>query len=425
MKNKHSLSSLLYSKKFLMVVSVLLAFVIWGMFSIYKSPETQQVIKGVPVTIDMGVPNQLGYEAFGTEKNMTVDVTVQAKRYLFADKTMKAENFKAVAITSNVSRPGAYSLNIKVTPPSDTNNIKIISKSIDSISVYFDVPSTKEYKIEPVLKNTNIINSNTDFLVDTPVLSEEKVTIKGPASEMGKIKTVSAVASVQEQKKESFTLNPKFEVKDSSGNDINYLSYNIDVDNIFMTVPIYKILTLPTGATFENAPAYYVKNPIKYEINPKTIRVGVLSGIADKAKTADLVKIDFSSLHGGVNTFVFDENSIADGFKLLDENQKINVKVNVGNVKSKELQISPNNIKFNNLKPKTKAKILSNNNVKIIILGPATEIADLETADIMANIDLKNADVGTHTFPISIGVKKNYCWAYGKYQSQVIIENAN
>lgn len=422
MSKKSNLSSLLYSKKFLLIISFLLAFIIWGLFSIYKSPETEKVIKDVPVTIDMSVPNQLGFAPFGAPKDLRVDVKVKAKRYLFGSKTLSAENFQAVAVTTNVNRPGSYVLNIKVTPPNSTSKIEIISKSKDSINVYFDVPSTKEYRIEPVLKNSDILKKKTGYFVDEPVLSNEKVNVTGPANEIAKIDSVKAIATATEEKNESFTLKTKFQIKDKNNKDINYLSYNIDVDNITMTVPIYKIMTLPTGVLFENVPTYYAKNSIDYEISPSTIHVGVLSSVADKTTVAELVKVDFSLLHGGLNKLTFDSNSVIKEFKILDKDQKIKVSVNMGNVKSNQLTLPINNIKFNNLKSGTKAKVINSEDLKINVLGPASELANLKSDDMSANIDLKEATPGEYNFPLNLIIKNDYCWEYGKYQLKVIVE---
>lgn len=422
MPNKINISSLLYRKKFLVIISFLLAFIMWGLFSIYKSPETEKVIKDVPVTIDMSVPNQLGFAPFGVPKDLRVDVKVKAKRYLFGSKTLSAENFQAVAVTTNINRPGRYVLNIKVTPPNSTSNIEIISKSKDNINVYFDVPSSKEFRIEPVLNNSDILKEKTGYFVDEPVLSDEKVNVTGPANEVAKINSVKAIATATEAKNESFTLKTKFQIKDNNNNDINYLSYNIDVDNITMTVPIYKIMTLPTGVLFENVPSYYAKHPINYEITPSTIHVGVLSSVADKTKVAELVKVDFSQLQAGLNKFTFDSNSVIKEFKILDKNQKIKVSVNMGNVKSNQLTLPINNIKFNNLKSGTKAKVLNDEDLKITVLGPASELANLKSSDMSANIDLNESKPGEYILPLNLTIKNDYCWEYGKYQLKVIVE---
>ena len=60
--NVKGLRSLLYNNKFVLLLSVILAFGIWIWVSIEKSPEVEVTISSVPVKIDMdnSVPAQLG-----------------------------------------------------------------------------------------------------------------------------------------------------------------------------------------------------------------------------------------------------------------------------------------------------------------------------------------------------------------------------
>ena len=74
--NVKGLRSLLYNNKFVLLLSVILAFGIWIWVSIEKSPEVEVTISSVPVKIDMdnSVPAQLNLQIFG-DNNYTVDVT--------------------------------------------------------------------------------------------------------------------------------------------------------------------------------------------------------------------------------------------------------------------------------------------------------------------------------------------------------------
>ena len=65
--NVKGLRSLLYNNKFVLLLSVILAFGIWIWVSIEKSPEVEVTISSVPVKIDMdnSVPAQLNLQIFG------------------------------------------------------------------------------------------------------------------------------------------------------------------------------------------------------------------------------------------------------------------------------------------------------------------------------------------------------------------------
>ena len=80
-KNRLSFSDLLKDKRFMLFFSCLLAFVLWMWVAIEKSPETQRVITGVPVQINLenSVPEQLGLSVFGNSE-FTIDVTVKSHK---------------------------------------------------------------------------------------------------------------------------------------------------------------------------------------------------------------------------------------------------------------------------------------------------------------------------------------------------------
>ena len=86
--NVKGLRSLLYNNKFVLLLSVILAFGIWIWVSIEKSPEVEVTISSVPVKIDMdnSVPAQLNLQIFG-DNNYTVDVTVKGKKFIVSAPT--------------------------------------------------------------------------------------------------------------------------------------------------------------------------------------------------------------------------------------------------------------------------------------------------------------------------------------------------
>ncbi len=84
-----------------MLVSILVAIVLWLGISMTSSPTVQRVVRGVPVTVDDTIPAQLGYEAFGVE-NLTVDVTVSGRRYEVGDNVLKADDIQVTAVSANV-----------------------------------------------------------------------------------------------------------------------------------------------------------------------------------------------------------------------------------------------------------------------------------------------------------------------------------
>ena len=140
-ENKFSLYSLLHNNKFLVVISFIIAFIVWITVSLNESPEVERVIENVKVNVDESVPSQLGYKAFGGE-DIYIDITVRGKRYLVGDNVLNAEDFDVVALSSKVDKPGRYTLQVKAVPKNAQAGYTIIAKSKDYVEIYFDQPKT-------------------------------------------------------------------------------------------------------------------------------------------------------------------------------------------------------------------------------------------------------------------------------------------
>ena len=145
--NVKGLRRLLYNNKFVLLLSVILAFGIWIWVSIEKSPEVEVTISSVPVKIDMdnSVPAQLNLQIFG-DNNYTVDVTVKGKKFIVSALT--ADDFSVVAQTNYVDSAGKKSLQLKATS-AKSDNFDIVGLSKNYIEVYFDTYKETEMALKP------------------------------------------------------------------------------------------------------------------------------------------------------------------------------------------------------------------------------------------------------------------------------------
>lgn len=111
-KSKFSLRKLIYNDKYLIVLSVIAAVVIWIATSINLSPETTKSVT-VPVTVDFSgtLAEQLGIQYFDST-DITVDVTISCQRYLARDIT--ADDISASLRTDTVTSAGYQSVQILV-----------------------------------------------------------------------------------------------------------------------------------------------------------------------------------------------------------------------------------------------------------------------------------------------------------------------
>ena len=310
-KSKFSLSAILSNNKALLVISFLLAFIVWLAIAINQAPEVERVVENVKVEIDDSVPSQLGYEVFGVD-DLHIDITVKGKRYLVGDNVLTADDFIVTAKTTHVDAPGTYSLTLKATPKDPNAEYSIVAKSMDNIEVYFDTPKTAEFLVETNVEcaSENLLASD-EYITSDPIPSVEKIKVTGPSTEVEKIQKVVASITTKGNLKSTETQQATLMVADAYGAEIKYLTISPEADAITVTIPVYTVMELPITVDLENVPAKYLENPPVITSVPSTIEIAV-----DVKKHLDEIsigKVDFNTLEPGLNEVKMDLSGVTEG----------------------------------------------------------------------------------------------------------------
>lgn len=321
-KSKFSLSAILSNNKALLVISFLLAFIVWIAIAINQAPEVERVVENVKVEIDDSVPSQLGYEVFGVD-DLHIDITVKGKRYLVGDNVLSADDFTVTAKTTHIDAPGTYSLTLKATPKDPNAEYSIVSKSLDNIEVYFDTPKTAEFLLETNVEcDAENLLASDDYITADPIPSVEKIKITGPSTEVDKVQKVVASIKTKGNLKATETQQATLMVADAYGAEIKYLTLSPDADNITITIPVYTVTELPITVDLENVPKKYLENPPTITSVPGTIEVAV-----DAKKHLDEISIgtvDFNKLELGLNEIEMDLSGVTEGIPT-DKEQTVKI----------------------------------------------------------------------------------------------------
>lgn len=411
--NRRSLiARMLGNRRTLIIVSVLIALLTWLSVSLTRSPETERVVRNVPVSIDNSVPSQLGYKAFGAE-DAHVDVTVSGQRYEIGDNVLSADDLVVTAVTTYVDAPGRYTLTLIATPKNADAGYTIISKSQDTIDVYFDTPKSVDVTVTPVVSHPGDLVDPDRFLTTDPILSKEKVTVSGPTAEVDKLETVRAAVSVDSDLRHSVTEDATVSFLDGSGKKLKYLSMN--EDSLTITVPVYRKTELPVGVGFTNVPsAYYVDNPLEVSIRPETMAVAV---DPDKLRGMDEIRlgdIDFSKLEPGINTFTYKASDITDGVAL-NEDDVYTVVVDAGDLTAETFAVSTENLKLTGV-PDGMSYTLETEELTLTLVGPEEELEKLDPAEFQLEADVSDLDpddADSFRVPVTLDLGNQYCWVYG------------
>lgn len=414
--------------KFILAVSIVSAFVFWIIVAVEYAPVVENVIEGVPVQIDIenSVPSRLGLQTF-TNGEYTVDITVKGNRYDIGGDLLSPDDFIVVAQTSYVDSSGNHSLAVKANVKDPNADYEIIGLSSEYIEVYFDRFEEKELELKPRIITELESLTEDGFMFDEQdiIMSEKTVKISGAKTEVDKIISAYADISVTEHLEENLTVDAPIRLSNGTSDTIKHVLINGNVSvSVPVTLPVYKIQTLPVSVSFINSPSGYLDNTLEYKCSPSTVKVAVMQNGSKNEDTLDVGIIDFHKISPNSNSFVFESSDIAD-VKILDGTKKFTVKVDTASITSTKIKTDPTNIVITGSKENVSFDVVLEQSGEVIVCGEPASLSGVNSKNITGNIDLSNVIVdktGTRV-PVVYSVRSNgTSWVTGTYYALVKIK---
>ena len=413
-----SIKDLLYNKKFAVTFSILTAFVIWLIISLYQTPEREQTFNDVPLSINTKgtVVEELGMGIINDISEARVSVTVYGPNYVVS--SLDDEDLIVTASLSDVTSPGTYVLQLTPVKANKRDDYSFVSIYPSSISAKFDYIDTQEFEVVPQAEGVSAVSN---LIAEAPVLSStdnSKITIKGPRAEMKKIASVIAVAKVNKVLDVTTSFDAQIKLLDADGNEIDKTPFTLGADTVKISVPISKKATFNLVPTFSNAPSDDAKNNLSIKLDIDSITVIGPPNTIDSMQNIQLSPIDYTQISKSNGTFNLTP-VFPDGVKSLDNVEQIVAQINTSSLAEKTFNIS--NIEFiNKADSITTASATNIKNVKIC--GPSRVIRNLTESDFKAIVDLKGKSSGEYTMNVTITCHSNpVVWQVGKYTVSVTL----
>ncbi|MBQ8766697.1 MAG: hypothetical protein IJZ16_07820, partial [Clostridia bacterium] len=394
---KLSLSELLNDKRFNVAISIIIAFILWAWVAIEKSPETQRTITDVPVQINLenSVPEQLGLSVFGNSE-FTVDVTVKGKKYVTS--SLNADDIVVTANTNYVDGSGVKNLQLKVSQKDSNNDYEITSYSINYIEVYFDTYKEVELPVIGNIETTLMSIVPDDCIAGDTVLSKNTVLISGPATEVNKVVSVVANITVDDVLEKTTTFDPVFKLETSDGSSLEYVKMETEENDITVTVPVLKEVTLPTVVEFRNAPSYFINNPLPYTIYPASVKVAVPVDMVDTTTEFVVSTIDFADISSSINTFNIDVNQLNSTLKITDKNvSKFTVKIDASEMVSRTISIPFSNFTVKHIRDDYDVSINQDKDISVKIVGKESHIDSISAENLSILVDTTEQELTDST----------------------------
>lgn len=425
---KFSVQALFSNNKFVLVFSFAAAFFIWASVAIHFSPQDTRVIENVKVNVQNNIAEGLDLQVFG-DSETTVDVTVTGKRYAISSTALTADDINVTAKGGYIDSAGKYNLSLSAAPVNTRAAFDIVSLSKTEMTVYYDILKEQEFDVTVNLKAQKGI-APEGYISEEPVPSLSTVTVKGPAAEINKISSVSAIAKLEKPVTETTILDADISVKtENEGSTLNYISFLEDTETCTVTVPVYMKKQVRLTVHYLNLPASYGNSLPAAVIKPSVLTVAAAKSTIEEMKALDIGSIDFTKLQAKNNVFTFKVSDI-DEVKVVDEISEITVSLDFTGYSTKELDIPASNVSCLNVPVGYEVKPL-NGIRKIVIIGPPATLEAISPSEIFAKIDFSKKVNKDGSFALDTGDSKvradvyisdgkyNACWVYGKYSITV------
>lgn len=426
-KKKIDLHKLFDNNRFVIVFSIVLAFVVWISVSMTAGADIERTIRNVPIDLNVAedsVPSRFGLQVFGEEKYL-VNVTVKGKSYVVSKLT--AADIKVVAQTKYVSTSGKQELNLIAEPTEkDRTDFTIQSLSEESIQVYFDTYKEAEYTLVSEIKADNEVIPSDEYIQEREILSAHTVKISGPTTEVNKIKTVVAHIHLKEPITTTQTFDAEILPRGEYESTPQYLTVNDGNSNVTITIPILKVKTLPVTVAFTNAPAYFIDNPLPFTCSPNKVKIAAAESEIDKMTSVSVGTIDFEKLGALKNQFTFNADSLKN-IVVMDKVNQFKVTVDASAMISAQYDVPKENISLINVPNGWNITLVQAGIPDVSIVGTQENLAGLQNKEIYAEVNFANISPveGTRKIPARVYVKgKGNTWAYGNYEVFVSISKS-
>ncbi len=416
-----SLRKLIFNDKYLIITALLLAVLVWIITSLnIGTDETKTISIDIPIKISDDLSKQLGMQYYTLQDTVDIDVTISGAKYVIGQVSEKDLSIKFD--TSNVNRAGEQSIPILVTNKSNTKDFTVSSVYPSSIDAYFDVEESETFDISLVYNQDNVADG---YVFGTPVMSEDKVLVKGPKYYVDSIERIDAEIDFGKSKslKESFSQDCDLKIK-GSGVETNYLSLiskvnNEELSRIDVTLPVLKEAYLPVSVNFDGAPSGVLSKAVTTKYSTQKINVGILE--STDINKAVIGTVNYNSLTVGENEFTFDLNDIQGVYILDEEDTEITVTVTV----SDAYQVVSVPIKSSDITIKGAAKGatatvtgLDSTYVKVVV--PKDTVLTVDDLKITADVSEVNEE---GIYPLEFSVKDKASWVTSTYNATIEIKD--
>lgn len=383
----------LFSNLALKLLAVVLGFIVWvAVLNIDDSAVTKQ-IKDIPIELLNAEAITDQNQLFSITSGDTVDIIIKGRKSVV--NTLSREDFLATADMSKISITNAVPISVSAKDEAVKNSISITV--VDDV-MHVELEEEKTVAVPVTVVTTGQVAEG--YIAGNGVATPNLINVKGAESVVSSIDVVEIVVDVTDRTTDvSTNCTPVF--KNASGKEISSNAISCDVDNIDVTVPIYRTKKIPVNIETKGNPAAgYVVAAVEYV--PETIAIGGESSVINSIKSVDISDIDISGYDSDYETTIDIVKYLPDGVVVSEDNEMVNVKITIEKSVEKDITISADDVSIENKTDNYYYEISFENGQTVKVKGSSEVVSKLKASDLHISVDGQGLSIGTNEVMLDI-----------------------
>ncbi len=301
MKKKLSLNTFLHNDRMMIVLSLVIAVVVWAIVSFGPgNVETRTITATVKVDL---TDTSVGYNDLRVigEDTFTVNIVVEGTRSVIY--SLGSEDLEIKPSLTDIQGPGKSDVSLTVNKAGKATGYTVNSISPSTVTVECDYWTSASFTVMPDVSLLAVEDEKTqqfgDILLDS-VVTDGRITLEGPRTVLQQVTSVAARVEESQTLNKTTHFDARLLALNANGGevDISQCQFSgLSGDTVDMTVPVWVQRTVDLTYTLVNVPSGLTQTGLVTLSHNRITLVGEADTLETVAGTiGDLGVFDFDHI---------------------------------------------------------------------------------------------------------------------------------
>ncbi len=370
----------------LKLISVFAAFLLWLVIINIDDPTKSTRIYGIPVTVKNENAITEAGKCYEITSAQTVNILVKGKKSVV--DTLTSKDFSAVADLEKYSITNAVPVEVSLTSRFSSTP-EIIEGKNQTLIVNIEDYVSKQFNIGA--KTSNSAEEGYYMSKDELTISPNRIVVSGPDSVIKRIKTVRVNVDISGVSGDFRTIcEPK--AYDANGSSVTHAKLVFGIKNINVSGSPLIIAEPEIKLQVKGEPAkdHEITGT---SVSLKNVKIAASSKVIKTIKDIT-IETDVTGLTENLEQEYDITEYLPEGVKLLSDDSKATVKIDIEKLSEKTIDFTARDIKFVNLISDVSVDYDADTELSLVVKGLENTLEKVDVSSIVPKIDLENLRIG-------------------------------